>query len=114
MTRVERTANVTGASRGIGRAIAESQAAHGRNVVVNYSQNKESADQLVKHIEANGGHALAAAADVSKIADLQALFQTTIDHFDRVDVLVNAAGILVNNPIDRVTEELFDRHFAIN
>jgi 3-oxoacyl-[acyl-carrier protein] reductase len=114
MAKEERTAIVTGASRGIGRAIAESQAAHGRNVVVNYGQNKESADRLVEQIEANGGHALAVAADVSKIADLQSLFQTTIDCFDRVDVLVNAAGILVNSPIDRVTEELFDRHFAIN
>jgi 3-oxoacyl-[acyl-carrier protein] reductase len=59
MAREERTAIVTGASRGIGRAIAESQAAHGMNVVVNYAQDKESADRIVEHIEANGGHALA-------------------------------------------------------
>ena len=105
---------VTGASRGIGQAIAESQAANGANVVINYARNKGFAEDIVHRIQQNGGQALAVQADVSKIADLEALFQATIDHFGRIDILVNNAGIMTTKPLEQVTEQDFDREFAIN
>jgi 3-oxoacyl-[acyl-carrier protein] reductase len=110
----KRTAIVTGGSRGIGRAVAESQAADGRRVVINYANNKNAADEVVEGIRARGGEAIALQGDVGRLADLQALFRTTIDQFERLDVLVNAAGIMQNKPVDQMTEELFDRHFATN
>lgn len=109
-----KVAIVTGASRGIGLAIAESLAAHGANVVINYAHNKGSAEDIVHRIQQNGGQALAVQADVSKIADLEALFQATIAHFGRIDILVNNAGIMTTKPIEQVTEQDFDREFAIN
>jgi 3-oxoacyl-[acyl-carrier protein] reductase len=105
---------VTGASRGIGQAIAESQAANGANVVINYVRNKGFAEDLVHRIEQNGGQALAVQADVSSIADLEALFQATIDQFGRLDILVNSAGIMTTKPIEQITEQDFEREFAIN
>jgi 3-oxoacyl-[acyl-carrier protein] reductase len=105
---------VTGASRGIGQAIAESQAANGATVVINYIRNKGSAENLVHRIEQNGGKALAVQADVSRIADLEALFQTTIEHFGRIDILINNAGIMTTRPIEQITEQDFEREFAIN
>ena len=105
---------VTGASRGIGQAIAESQAANGTNVVVNYARNKGFAENLVHRIQQNGGQALAVQADVSKIADLQTLFQATIDHFGHIDILINNAGIMTTKPFGQITEQDFDREYAIN
>jgi 3-oxoacyl-[acyl-carrier protein] reductase len=109
-----RTAIVTGGSRGIGRAVAESQAAEGTRVVINYLRNGEAADEVVRGIRSRGGEAIAVRGDVGKLAELRALFQTTISQFETVDVLVNCAGIIKNEPIERVTEESFDRHFATN
>lgn len=105
---------VTGASRGIGQAIAESQAANGASVVVNYAHNKGFAEDLVHRIQQNDGQALAVQADVSKIADLQALFQTTLDHFGHIDILINNGGIMTTKPLEQVTEQDFDREYAIN
>ncbi len=105
---------ITGASRGIGQAIAESQAANGANVVINYVRNKGFADDIVHRIQQNGGQALAIQADVSKIADLENLFQATIGHFGHIDILVNNAGIMTTKPIEQVTEQDFDRQFATN
>src|SRR5438128_1285983 len=96
---------VTGASRGIGQATAESQAANGANVVINYAHNKELAQDIVHRIEQNGGQALAVQADVSKVAELEALFQATIDHFGRIDILVNNAGIMTTKPLEQVTQQ---------
>lgn len=109
-----KVAIVTGASRGIGQAIAESLAAHGANVVINYARNKGSAEDIVHRIQQNGGQALAVQADVSKITDLEALFQTTIEHLGRIDILVNNAGIMTTKPIEQITEQDFDRQFATN
>jgi len=88
-----KVAIVTGASRGIGQAVVEALAANGANMVVNYLRQKRFAEEIVDRIEQNGGQALAVQADVSIIADLQALFQATIQQFGRVDILVNNAGI---------------------
>jgi 3-oxoacyl-[acyl-carrier protein] reductase len=109
-----KVAIVTGASRGIGQAVVEALAANGANMVVNYLRQKRFAENIVDRIEQNGGQALAVQADVSSIADLQALFQATMQQFGRIDILVNNAGILITKPIEQMTEEDFDRQFATN
>lgn len=114
MPLANKVAIITGASRGIGQAIAEAQAANGANVVINYARNKGFAEDIVYRIQQNGGQALAVQADVSKIADLQNLFQATIKQFGRIDILVNNAGIMTTKPIEQITEQDFDREFATN
>jgi 3-oxoacyl-[acyl-carrier protein] reductase len=109
-----KVAIVTGASRGIGQAVAETLANSGASVAVNYVQNRQFAEEIVQRIQDNGGHALAVQADVSKIADLETLFQATIEHFGQVDILVNNAGIMITGPVEQMTEEDFDRLFAVN
>lgn len=105
---------VTGASRGIGRQAVIQLAQSGAKVVVNYSSNRGKAEEVVKTIEQFGGQAAAIHADVSKVSEVEALFSETIERFGRVDILVNNAGILECTAIADVTEEMFDRHFAIN
>lgn len=109
-----KVAIITGASRGIGRQIALQLAQSGAKVVVNYSSNPVSAGDVVKEIEQSGGEAAAIRADVSKVNEVEALFQETLERFGRVDILVNNAGIMECMAIADVTEELFDRQFAIN
>ncbi|TBL79471.1 SDR family oxidoreductase [Paenibacillus thalictri] len=109
-----KVAIVTGASRGIGRQIALQLAKSGAQVVVNYSSNREKADEVVKTIEQSGGEAAAIGADVSKVSEVELLFSETIKRFGRVDILVNNAGIMETTAILDVTEEMFDRHFAVN
>jgi 3-oxoacyl-[acyl-carrier protein] reductase len=110
----EKVAIVTGASRGIGRQIAIQLAQNGAKVIVNYAANREKADEVVKTIEQAGGTAASIRADVSKVSEVEVLFVETLKLFGRVDILVNNAGILEYTAIQDVTEELFDRHFAIN
>lgn len=110
----EKVAIITGASRGIGRQIAIQLAQCGAKVVVNYTANREKAEEVVKIIEQAGGTTAAIRADVSKVGDVEALFAKTLELFGRVDILVNNAGILEYTAIQDVTEESFDRHFAIN
>lgn len=110
----EKVAIVTGASRGIGRQIAIQLAQNGAKVIVNYAANREKADEVVKTIEQAGGTAASIRTDVSKVSEVEALFVETLKLFGRVDILVNNAGILEYTAIQNVTEELFDRHFAIN
>lgn len=86
----------------------------GAKVVVNYSSNQGKAGEVVKTIEQSGGEATSIRADVSKVSGVEALFSETLERFGRVDILVNNAGIMETNAIADVTEEMFDRHFAIN
>ncbi len=109
-----KVAIVTGASRGIGRGIVERLARDGASVVVNYAKNAEEANKVVSGIEAKGGKAVAVQADVSKVADVRRLFQETEQHFHRLDILVNNAGIFAYKPLADMTEEEYDRIFAIN
>lgn len=109
-----KVAIVTGASRGIGRQMAIQLARSGAKVAVNYASSRGKADEVVMTIEQFGGQAAAIQADVSKVSEVEALFSETLERFGRVDILVNNAGILENNAITDVTEEIFDRHFAIN
>lgn len=88
----EKIAIVTGASRGIGRAIALDLAAHGAAVVVNYNSSAGEANSLVQQIESDGGRALAVQADVSQFEQAQQLVKTAQQHFGGIDILVNNAG----------------------
>jgi len=110
----DKVALVTGASRGIGRAIAMRLARDGSAVVVNYSANQAAANETVAAIEQGGGRAIALQAHVEKLADLERLFGETLQHFGRLDILVNNAGIMFNKPVAEVTEEEFDNIFAVN
>ncbi|WP_342479062.1 SDR family oxidoreductase [Paenibacillus sp. FSL H7-0350] len=110
----EKVAIVTGASRGIGRQIAIQLAGLGIKVAVNYSSNRGKADEVVQTIKESGGEAIAVQGDVSNLIDVEALFAATFGQFGRIDILVNNAGIMDCVPISDVTEEMFDRHFAVN
>jgi len=105
---------VTGASKGIGAAIANYFAAEGAKVVVNYASSKEGADNVVKAITDNGGTAIAIRADISKEADVIRLFEETKKAFGGLDILVNNAGIYQFSPIEMVTAESIQQHFNIN
>ncbi|MBW4628584.1 MAG: SDR family oxidoreductase [Brasilonema octagenarum HA4186-MV1] len=110
----EKIAIVTGSSRGIGRAIALKLAGNGASVVVNYAGNANKAQEVVAEIENLGVQAIAVQADVSKVTDIQRLFEQTIERFGKVDILVNNAGVTFYKPLIEVTEEDFDKIFAIN
>jgi 3-oxoacyl-[acyl-carrier protein] reductase len=109
-----KVALVTGASKGIGAAIAKSLAAEGASVVVNYASSKAGADATVADIVAAGGTAVAVRGDVSKARDAQAIVDTTVKQFGRLDILVNNSGVYGFAPIENITEEDFHRHFNIN
>jgi 3-oxoacyl-[acyl-carrier protein] reductase len=109
-----KVALVTGAARGIGRAIALRLAQDGAVVVVNYAGSAQLAQETVALIERSGGRAAAVQADVSKVADVRRLFDTCLEKFGRLDVLVNNAGVMFTKPVVEVGEEEFDRLFAVN
>ena len=109
-----RTAIVTGASRGIGAAVAERLASDGFNVVVNFSGDRASAATLVAKIQQAGGGAIAHQADVSDALAVQRMFDAVLSAFDGVDILVNNAGIMQLATIADADDAFFDRHIAIN
>jgi 3-oxoacyl-[acyl-carrier protein] reductase len=113
-TLTEKVAIVTGASDGIGRAIAERLAQNGATVVVNYGKSADKAEQVVTGIEAKGGKAVAIQADMSKVGDVGRLVKDTVKRFGRLDILVNNAGMFMFKPLAETTEEEFDRMFALN
>jgi 3-oxoacyl-[acyl-carrier protein] reductase len=109
-----KVAVVTGASKGIGAAIAKQFAAEGAAVVVNYASSKEGADRVVSEITKNGGKAIAVQGDMSKPADIERLFTETKKAFGKLDILVNNAGIYEFSPLDNVTGEHFHKQFDLN
>jgi len=109
-----KVALVTGASRGIGRAIAERLSRDGAAVAVNYASQAAAAEKLVSEIAAAGGKAFAIQADVARVPEVVRLFDETISRFGKLDILVNNAGIMFTKPVSAVTEAEFDRIFAIN
>lgn len=109
-----KVAVVTGASKGIGAAIAKALAAQGAAVAVNYASSRAGADKVVADIAAAGGQAVAIGGDVSKAADAQGIIATAIETYGRLDILVNNSGVYEFAPIEEVTEEHFHRHFNIN
>ena len=111
---IQKVALVTGASRGIGAAIAQRLASDGFTVIVNYAENAAPAEALVRAIEQAGGHALAAKADVSDAADVRRLFDAAETAFGGLDVLVNNAGIMSLASIADADDASFDRQIAVN
>src|SRR5262245_20052096 len=109
-----KVAIVTGASKGIGAAIAKHLAAEGAAVVVNYSSSREAADRVVNEITKNGGTAVAIQANVANPADVQRLFTETNKKFDKLDILVNNAGVYDFAPLENVTPEHFHKQFDLN
>ena len=109
-----KVAIVTGASKGIGAAIAKNLADEGAAVVVNYASSKEGAERVAAEITAKGGKAVAVQADIAKKADIERLFAETRKAFGRLDVLVNNAGIYEFAPLAEVTPEHFHRMFDLN
>jgi 3-oxoacyl-[acyl-carrier protein] reductase len=109
-----KVAVVTGASKGIGAAIARELAAEGASVVVNYSSSKSGAAGVVSEIVAQGGRAVAIQADVARKADIDRLFTGTKTAFGRLDILVNNAGIYEFAPLEQITEEHFHKQFNLN
>jgi 3-oxoacyl-[acyl-carrier protein] reductase len=109
-----KVAVVTGASKGIGAAIAKALAAEGASVVVNYATSKEGADAVVAGITKTGGKALSAGGDVSKPAEALGIIDVAVKKFGRLDILVNNSGVYQFDPIEQVTEENFHRMFNVN
>jgi 3-oxoacyl-[acyl-carrier protein] reductase len=109
-----KVAVVTGASKGIGAAIAKNLAADGAAVVVNYSSSKEGAERVVADIVRDGGKAVAVQANVAKMPEIQRLFAETKKAFGQLDILVNNAGLYEYVPLESVTAEHFHKLFDLN
>jgi len=110
-----KVALVTGSARGLGKAIAERYAALGADIVINYSKDKASADEVLSNITAMGVKAIAIQADVSKPGDLEELFAEAKKVFGKIDIVVANAGIeMVEVPVTDFTEDQFDKVFSIN
>src|SRR5882762_2134686 len=105
---------VTGASKGIGAAIAEHLAAAGAAVVVNYASSRAGADAVVDRIRKADGKAVALPADVSKPDDVRRLFAETKKEFGKLDILVNNAGIYEFAPLEAITAEHFHKQYNLN
>ena len=109
-----KVAVVTGASKGIGAAIAEKLGEEGAKIVVNYASDKAGADKVVAKIKAAGGDAFAVKADVSKSEDIKKLFNETKSHYGQVDVLVNNAGVYEFRLLEGIDEQHFRKQFDLN
>jgi 3-oxoacyl-[acyl-carrier protein] reductase len=109
-----KVAIVTGASRGIGAAVARRLASDGFAVVVNYASSSREADALVAELQAAGGQAIAVKADVSRADDVRRMFETSEQQLGKVDVLVNNAGVLKTVPLADTSDALFDQTVNIN
>ena len=105
---------VTGASKGIGAAIAKYLAAEGASVVVNYASSKEGAEQVVKEIASEGGKAVAIQGDVAQQKDVEKLFAETKQAFGTLDILVNNAGVYQFAALEQATDDQFQRQFGVN
>jgi 3-oxoacyl-[acyl-carrier protein] reductase len=109
-----KVAIVTGASKGIGAAIAKSLAADGASVVVNYASSKAGAEKVVAAITAAGGKAVAVGGDVSRATDAKGIIDAAIKNYGRIDILVNNSGVYEFAPIESVTEDSFHKLFNVN
>lgn len=110
----EKVALITGASRGIGRAISKTFALEGAKVAINYNKSEKDALCLVEEIKNQGGEVLLVKADVSKSDEVKRMVQKTVENFDRIDILVNNAGILIPVTFLDTTEEIWDKTMEVN
>ncbi|HLJ79052.1 MAG TPA: glucose 1-dehydrogenase [Acidobacteriaceae bacterium] len=109
-----KVAVVTGASKGIGAAIAKALASEGASVVVNYASSKAGADAVVAEIAKAGGTAVAMGADVSKAAEAQGLIDAAVRRFGHLDILVNNSGVYEFRPLEDITEDHYNKIFSVN
>ena len=109
-----KVAVVTGASKGIGAAIAKALAASGAAVVVNYATSRVGADKVVGEIVAAGGRAVAVGGDVSNAAHAAGIIDAAIKEYGRLDILVNNSGVYDMVPLEAITEEHFHKQFNVN
>jgi len=109
-----KVAVVTGASKGIGAAIAKQLAAEGASVVVNYASSQNAADQVVAEILRSGGNAVAVKADVSKKTDIERLFSAAKNAYGPIDILVNNAGIYTPSALEEISAEHFHQQYDLN
>jgi 3-oxoacyl-[acyl-carrier protein] reductase len=109
-----KVAVVTGASKGIGAAIAKALAAEGASVVVNYASSKAGADAVVSAITKAGGKAIAVGGDISKASDAQAIVDAAVKNYGALDILVNNSGVYEFAPLESFTEDQFHKMFNIN
>jgi 3-oxoacyl-[acyl-carrier protein] reductase len=109
-----KVAVVTGASKGIGAAIAKALGAEGASVVVNYATSKDGAETVVDEITKAGGKAIAVGGDVTKSADAKAIIDAAIKSYGRLDILVNNSGVYEFSPVEEITEQQFHRLFNVN
>ena len=109
-----KVAIVTGASNGIGRAIAERLAQDGTLIIVNYGKSADKAKAVVAGIESAGGNAVAIQADMGQVAEVRHLVKEAVRRFGRLDILVNNAGVHMFKSLVDTTEEEYDRLFAVN
>lgn len=110
-----KVAIITGSGRGLGKAIAERYAALGADIVLNYSRDKVSADEVESNIRAMGVKVISIQADISKVADIERLFDDAKKAFGKIDIVVANAGVeMVETPVTEFTEEQFDKLFSIN
>lgn len=114
MNDIKKVAIITGGATGIGLAISQQLADEGYTVVVNYNASKAAAVAFVQSVQAKGGQALAVQANLSQVKEAEKLIQTTLQTFNRLDVLVNNAGITDDTLMLRMTEEQFDRVIDTN
>jgi len=109
-----KVALVTGASRGIGKAVVELFADNGTNVAVNFVRDEKAANAAVANASAKGVEAIAVQGDVADLAQAERLIKETLEHFGRIDFLICNAGIWKGEPVESIPEELWDRTLAIN
>jgi 3-oxoacyl-[acyl-carrier protein] reductase len=110
----QKSALVTGSSRGIGRAVAERLALDGAAVVINYTRSRQQAEEAMDSIAARGGRAIAIQADISKPADVRRLFDEAEQALGCLDIVVANAGVFLEKPLTESTEEDYDYVFNIN
>lgn len=109
-----KVAVVTGASKGIGAAVAKRLGAEGAKVVVNYASDKAGAERVAREIEAAGSKAVAVKANVADAKDVDLLFDEARKAFGKVDILVNNAGVYEFRPLEQIDEQHFRKHFDLN